>query len=428
MAKAAAKALSARQVDTEKRVGYHADAAAMGLYLQVAPARGLGAVTRSWVFRYTSPITRKRREIGLGSAQVRKLADARLIAVDYRRALLDGIDPKEQRDQARHAAAIAGARTITFDDAATQCIAAKEAEWRNAKHAQQWRNTLTQYASPTLGKLPVDRITTDMVYRALEPIWQKKTETATRVRQRIEQVLDWAKARGYREGENPARLRGALGELLPKAEKIKKVQHHAAVPYRDAYAFVQALRAQGGIAPLALEFMLLTAARTGEIIAAQWEEFDLDARVWTVPADRMKAGREHRVPLCRRALDILENLAATRRGDFVFPAHSAKGKQEHISNGTCLVAMKRLPHFKQYTPHGLRSTFRDWASETAAGFDHDTLELALAHTIQNKAEAAYRRGDQLEKRAKLMQRWQAFVESPPAKPGTITVLRRKQAA
>lgn len=420
MARAAARALTARQVDTEKRVGYHADAGAMGLYLQVT--RAGGGVSRSWVFRYTSPVTRKRREVGLGSAQVRKLADARMVAIEYRRALLNGIDPKEQRDRERAAAALAGARTITFDDAAQQCIAAKEAEWRNVKHAQQWRNTLATYANPTLGKLPVDRITTELVYRILEPIWKRKTETATRLRQRIEQVLDWAKARGYRDGENPARLKGALGELLPRAEKIKKVEHHPAVPYTKAYEFVRALRAQGGIAPLALELMLLTATRTGEIIAARWTEFDLGSAVWTIPAERTKTGREHRVPLCKRAVAIVQELQSMRQNEYVFPAHALKRRNEHISTGTCLVSMKRLPEFKQYTPHGLRSTFRDWAAEMTAT-PNETLELALAHTIKNKSEAAYRRGDQLEKRARLMQQWQAFLERPPAEVASLQARR-----
>lgn len=424
MARVAAKALSARQVETEKRLGFHADAMAMGLYLQVAPARGPEGVSRSFVFRYTSPTLRKRRAIGLGSARVRKLADARRIAMDYRRAVLDGIDPKQQRDHERSAAILAGARTITFDEATARAIVAKEPAWRSVKSPQQWRNTLKTYASPVLGKLPVDHITTDLVLRVLEPIWTTKTVTADRVRQRIEKVLDWAKAHHYREGDNPANLRGALAELLPRAQKIRKVRHHPAVPYSQAHAFVQALRAQGGVGVLALEFMLLTAARTGEVIAARWDEFDLDRAIWTVPAERMKAGREHRVPLCNRALEILEKLASTRQNQYVFPAHSTKGRNGHISNGTGLVAMKRLPGFEKYTPHGLRSTFRDWASETPTGFDHDTLELALAHTIKNKAEAAYRRGDQLEKRARLMQQWQAYIETEPA-AGDVVHLRKK---
>ncbi len=423
MARIGSKALSAKQVETEKRLGFHADAMAMGLYLQVAP-RPTGGVTRSWVFRYTSPTLRKRRAIGLGSIAIRKLAEARSIATDYRRLLLDGIDPKEQRDDARHAAALARAKTITFDEAAMQCITAKEAEWRNVKHAQQWRNTLSHYASPTLGKLPVDKITTELVFRALEPIWLTKTETATRVRQRIEQVLDWAKARGFREGENPARLRGGLGELLPNAEKIKQVEHHPAVPYREAHSFLMAVRAQGGIAPLAIELMLLTAARTGEVIAATWDEFDLDSAVWTVPAARMKARREHRVPLCPRAIEILTQLDQKRQNDYVFPAHSSKSKTSHLSNGACLVAMKRLPDFGQYTPHGLRSTFRDWAAEMT-NFTNETVEQALAHTIKNKAEAAYRRGDQLEKRAQLMAKWQRYLEQPPQK-ANVMPLRRSE--
>ena len=298
---------------------------------------------------------------------------------------------------------------------------AKSAEWKNIKHGQQWQNTLTTYASPLLGKLPVNLITTDLVYKVLQPIWHTKTETATRVRQRIETVLDWCKARGYCQGENPARLKGALGQLLPKSQKIKKVEHHPALPYQRANEFVIALRKLSGMTPLALEFIVLTACRTGEVAAARWEEFDFSTNVWTVPAERMKAGREHRVPLCTRSIEILMLLKDKAQNEFVFPSHSIQ-KDTHMSLGSCLVAMKRMPGFEGYTPHGLRSTFRDWAAETT-NFANETLELALAHTIQNKAEAAYRRQDQLEKRAKLMQQWQTFIETVPT-IATVTVIQQ----
>lgn len=303
MGRVAAKALSAKQVETETRAGYHADGPNTGLYLQVTPAKD--RVTRSWVFRYTSPTTRKRRELGLGSARVRKLADARALSGELRLKVLNGIDPKDERDKARALAITTRAHQITFEEAIFQCMATKSSEWKNLKHGQQWQNTLTTYASPLLGKLPVDLITTDLVYKVLQPIWQTKTETATRVRQRIETVLDWCKARGYRQGENPARLKGALGQLLPKSQKIKKVEHHPALPYQRVNEFVMTLRNQGGMTSLALEFMLLTACRTGEVAAARWDEVDFESRIWTVPAKRMKAGREHRVPLCTRAIEIL---------------------------------------------------------------------------------------------------------------------------
>ena len=407
MGRIAAKPLTAKQVESEKRDGYYADGACPGLNLQVV--QGQGRVTRSWVFRYTSPTTRKRRELGLGSTRVRSLADARKVATDFRLQVLDGRDPKDERDKQRAESVAERAHRITFDEAVGKCLETKSLEWKNVKHGQQWINTLTTYASPLLGKQPVELITTDLVYKVLEPIWVTKTETATRVRQRIEVVMDWCKARGYLKGENPARLKGALGELLPKAQKIKKVEHHAAIHYTQVHEFVMALRGMPGTAPLALEFMLLTAARTGEAVGARWEEIDMAAKVWTLPAERMKAGREHRVPLCIRALEILKIMKDAQQNDFVFPGHSIQ-KNPHLSTGAFLAVFKRLPKFKGYTPHGLRSCFRDWASERTQ-FQNETLELALAHTIKNKSEAAYRRQDQLEKRAKLMQQWQQHVES-----------------
>lgn len=407
MGRIAAKPLTAKQAETEKRLGNHADAMCPGLNLQVV--QGQGRLVRSWLLRYTSPTSRKRRELGLGSTSIRSLADARRLAGEFKLMVLDGRDPIDERDNARAAAVAKRAQRITFDEAVRQCFEAKSLEWKNIKHGQQWINTLTAYASPLLGNQPVELISTDLVYRVLEPIWVNKTETATRVRQRIEVVLDWCKARGFLKGENPARLKGGLGELLPKSQKIKKVEHHAAIHYSQVHEFVKVLRSLGGTAQLALEFMLLTAARTGEVVGAKWDEIDFTHKVWTVPAERMKAGREHRVPLCDRAIDILQMMKAAQQNDFVFPGHSIT-KNPHLSTGAFLAVMKRCGEFAAYTPHGLRSTFRDWASETTQ-FSNETLELALAHTIKNKAEAAYRRQDQLEKRAKLMHQWQQHVES-----------------
>jgi integrase len=304
------------------------------------------------------------------------------------------------------------------------CIKTKAPEWRNAKHAQQWINSLTRYACPTLGKLPVNSITTELVYEVLEPIWEKKTETATRVRQRIEAVLDWSKARGYCGGDNPARLKGALGQLLPKSQKIKKVLRHAAVPFPQVHGFLSEVRKHRGTSPLALEFLLLTAARTGEVVAARWEEFDLTKNVWTIPAARMKAGKEHRVPLSGRAVEIVKIMASARQNEFVFPGNSI-AKNSHLSTGAFLALMKKLGTFAQYTPHGLRSTFRDWASETTS-FANETLELALAHAIANKAEASYRRQDQLEKRVKLMQQWQVYVETAPKLASVVQISASKK--
>ena len=237
--------------------------------------------------------------------------------------------------------------------------------------------------------------------------------------------LDWCKARGYCKGDNPARLKGALGELLPKSQKIKKVEHHPAIPYLQINEFVTALRKEGGTAPLALEFILLTAARTGEVVAAKWDEIDWATKVWNVPGERTKTGKEHRVPLSTRAIEILQAMKAAKQNEYVFPGHSVK-KNSHMSTGTCRIVMKRMAKFKAYTPHGLRSTFRDWASETTS-FANETLELALAHSIPNKAEAAYRRQDQIEKRAKLMQQWQVYVENAPKQTGSVAQLSREKA-
>jgi integrase len=401
----AASPLTAKQAQHESRPGYYADGPNTGLYLQVKA--GKSGTTRSWIYRYTSPVTRKRREIGLGSVRSRKIADARLLAMDYRLQVLNGNDPKDERDSAHLKKVASHAKQVTFDEACMKCIQAKEPEWKNVKHGQQWRNTLKTYVSPLLGKLPVSSITTDLIYEVLEPIWLNKTETATRVRQRIEVVLDWSTARGYRKGENPARLKGPLGALLPKSNRISKIVHHPAIPYSQIQPFVHSLRDRGGIGAFALEFLLLTAARTNEGTKAKWEEFDVDAKTWTIPAERMKVGKEHRVPLSKRAIKILEIMRAGQQSQYVFPSPSVT-KNTHISLGTCLSLMKRMEGYSNYTPHGLRSTFRDWAAETTK-FSNETLEIALAHTIKNKAEAAYRRGDQLAKRAKLMEQWSVFV-------------------
>ena len=422
MGRVAAKALTAKQVENESTPGYHADGPNTGLYLQVTP-NDYG-FTRSWVYRYTSPMTRKRRELGLGPAKVRKLADARSLSAELRLKVLNGIDPKDERDRIRFEGIAARAHQITFDEAVRQCIASKSAEWKNIKHGQQWRNTLTTYASPLIGRVPVESITIELVHKVLLPIWISKTETATRVRQRIETVLDWCKARGYCKGDNPASLKGGLGELLPKSQKIKKVQHHAALPYQRANEFVTALRSKSSVTSIALEFMLLTASRTGEVVGAKWEEIDLVSNVWTIPPERMKAGEQHRVPLCKRAVQILKLMQAQAQNEYVFPSHSI-AKNTHMSSGSCLVAMKKMDSFKGYTPHGLRSTFRDWASETTS-FANETLELALAHAIKNKAEAAYRRQDQLEKRVKLMHIWQQHVESKPLEGKIIPIQKPNQ--
>ena len=361
--------------------------------------------------------------MGLGSLGILSLAKARERAIECRQQMLTGADPIEERKSGRRFQQLEQARAITFRQAAEQCIDSKKHEWKNAKHAQQWVNTLTTHAYPTIGKLSVAALDTSLVLKVLEPIWVTKAETASRVRQRIETVWDWAKARGYVAGENPARLRGHLDKLLPKTSKIKRVKHHAALPYKNINPFVSALRKQKGSAPLALEFLILTAGRTSEITGATWSEIDLSAKVWTVPATRMKAGEEHRVPLCDRAIEILSSINTKRHLDeFVFPGWKTR---TGLSNGAMLVLLGKMK-FGQFTAHGFRSTFRDWAAEEAHGFQNETIELALAHTIKNQVERAYRRGDQLDIRRKLMGEWGRYVEiDQTRRKGNVLALKRR---
>lgn len=408
--------LSARSVQVEKRPGYHRYGP--GLYLQVASGG-----TKAWIFRFKSPVTGKQREMGLGSLAILSLAKARERAIECRQQMLTGADPIEERNSRRRVQQLEQARTITFQQAAEQCIDSKKHEWKNAKHGQQWVNTLTTHAYPTIGKLSVAALDTGLVLKVLEPIWVSKAETASRVRQRIETVWDWAKARGYVVGENPARLKGHLDKLLPKTSKIKRVKHHAALPYKQINPFIVALRKQKGSAPLALEFLILTAARTSEVTGARWGEIDLDDRVWVIPATRMKARVEHRIPLCDRAVEILASVNTNHGLDqFVFPGWK---RAAGLSNGAFLALVKKMQH-GHVTPHGMRSCFRDWAAEEAHGFQNETVELALAHSIKNQTERAYRRGDQLDKRRELMDEWGRYVEVDQTRlKGKIIALKRR---
>lgn len=396
--------------------GYHADPESKGLYIQVF--KGVSDYKRSWIFRYTSPTLLKRREMGLGSLDSRSLAEARKASLDLRKMVLEGIDPAEERSKARSKATSAINDGITFAKAAELCIKGKRSEWKNAKHADQWENTIATFVTPKIGKMRVDQINTGHIAKLLEqeikkksgevegPFWNVRTETATRVRQRIEVIFDWCKAHEYIKGDNPARLKGALAHLLPKANKIQKKSHHPALPFQQIREFMRELRTKSGFSVLALEFLILTATRTSEVLNAKWDEFDIANKVWTIPAERMKAGKAHRVPLNTRAVEIYEYLSKHRSNDSLFP--SKHHKKENISNMSLIAIMRRMPAYSQYVPHGFRSTFRDWAAETT-DYPNETVELALAHTIKNKAEAAYRRQDQLDKRSKLMGEWGRFI-------------------
>jgi integrase len=390
--------LTARRVQTQTKPGLFGDGG--GLYLQVAPT---GAKT--WIYRYQ--LAGKRRDMGLGSASAFSLAEARERAREARRLVADGIDPIETRNAKRMATALGNAKRMTFKECAESYIAANKAGWSNLKHAAQWPSSLDTYVYPVFGELPVDTIDTALVTMAIEPTWSTKPETASRVRGRIESVLDWAKVRGYRQGENPARWRGHLENLLPKKAKVRRVEHHAALPYSEIAAFMAELRQkQPSAAALGLEFAILTAARTGDVIGARWSEINSNDRLWTVPGERMKAGREHRVPLSDAALAVVEKMAAVRQGDFMFPGGKAGTPLNHAS---LLMVIRRRMARNDLTVHGFRSTFRDWAAERT-NFPGEVAEMALAHIVSGKVEAAYRRGDLFEKRREIMAAWANFAD------------------
>ena len=387
--------LSARKVEALSKPGLYADG--LGLYLQVSTFN-----TKSWLFRFM--LDGKARKMGLGPCHTVTLAMAREKATEARRKLLDGIDPIDERAAVKMARKVNAAKAMSFRQCAEAYINAHKVGWKNEKHAAQWPATLEAYAYPVFGDLPVAAVDVGLVLKALEPIWTTKPETAGRVRGRVETVLDWAKARHYREGDNPARWRGHLDKLLPARGKVAKVKHHDALPYRDVHGFLADLHGMEGIAARALEFVILTATRTGEAIGATWQEIDLPGRVWTIPADRMKAGREHRVPLSDRAVAVLESLPREAGNPFVFVGGS-KGKP--LSNMAMLMLLKKRMGRDGLTVHGFRSTFRDWAAEQTA-YPNELVEMALAHTVSDKTEAAYRRGDMVEKRARLMADWATY--------------------
>jgi integrase len=397
--------LKALQVDRIKTAGMFADGG--GLYLQVTINAQDGEPAKSWIYRYM--LAGKSREMGLGSLNAISLQQARLKAADCRRLRTEGIDPIDARKSTRAQDRLEAAKAITFKKAAADYIDAHRAGWRNAKRAAQWTATLTTYAEPVIGNLAVQVIDTGLVLKVLEPIWTTKPETASRLRGRIELVLDWAKVRGYRTGENPARWRGHLDKLLPARGKVRRVEHHAALPYGELPDFMALLRAQEGTAARALEFAILTAARTGEVIGAKWNEINLAERLWTIPPERMKAHKEHRVPLCDAAMAIVGEMGAIRSGDHVFPGGKA-GRP--LSNMAFLMLLRRMAR-GDLTGHGFRSTFRDWAAERT-GFPAEVAEMALAHAVGDKVEAAYRRGDLFQKRRQLTDAWAKFCTAPSA--------------
>jgi len=384
-------------------IGWHCDG--RGLYLQCT-AGADGAVCRSWVYRFV--LNGRQRYMGLGSVADISLGEAREKVTAARKLRLEGVDPLEARKAQQTAARLEAAKSMTFGQCVDAYLETHEAAWRNEKHAAQWRMTLTRYCEP-ISDLPVQAIDTDLVLRVLTPLWKTRTETAKRLRGRIERVLSWAKGRGLRDGENPARWGGHLDEMLADPAKLAPIEHHPALPYLELPALMIELRARDSLVARALEFAVLTAARTGEVTGAQWDEIDLGAKTWTVPAARMKAGKQHCVPLCDRALEILQSL--DRRGDRVFP----------IANGAMLELLGQMR--PGASVHGMRSSFTDWAHETT-GFPEAVIDEALAHKITDKVRAAYRRGNLFEKRRLLMAQWNKFCCEKPLARGVVRFLGR----
>ena len=401
------------KAERHRKSGLHFVGGVAGLALQVSAS---GA--RSWVLRYR--VGTKRRDMGLGGYPDVTLASAYEACRAARAKVRAGIDPIEEAKAARSAYLAAQQAELTFDQCAAKFMEFKASEWKNAKHAQQWRNTLDQYASPVIGALLVRDVDLPQVLKVLEPIWSTKTETATRVRGRIESVLDWATVRQYREGLNPARWRGHLDKLLAAPSKIAKTEHHAAIPVGEVGAFMVKLRAAEGTGARALEFAVLTAARSGEVRGATWAEIDTDAAVWTIPGDRMKMGKEHRVPLSKAALAVLAALPRMAGTDLIFPAPRGKA----LSDMTLTAVMRRMG--VEAVPHGFRSTFRDWCSERT-NYPRDVAEMALAHAIGDKVEAAYRRGDLFAKRTMMMDEWAVFCTKVEPARGAVVPIRKVRA-
>ncbi len=396
--------LTALQVSKLTKPGLYGDGG--GLTLQITTG---GA--KSWLFRYM--MSGKPYGMGLGPTHTVSLAEARQKALLARKLIIDGINPLAAKKQDQVAAALANAKMMTFDQCAEAYILAHRASWKNAKHADQWTNTIHTYASPTFGHLPVSEIDTGLIVKCLAPIWEGKTETASRLRGRIESVLGWATTSGYRTGENPARWKGHLDNLLATISKSSRTKHHPSLPWQHIGAFVCALRTRNGVSARAVEFAILTACRSGEIRGAQWSEFDLERKVWTIPAERMKAKRQHEVPLSDSALVLLN--AVPEIGSFVF----AGTKGQKLSDMSLTAVIRRMntgekpvwidANGEGITVHGFRSSFRMWAAETT-NYPREVAEHALAHQLPDAVERAYQRGSQFAKRAALMNEWSAYCD------------------
>ena len=418
--------LSPLKIAKINKRGYYSDG--NGLYLKVT-----ASASKSWIFRYT--VGGLKRDMGLGAVHTLSLSEARLKAKDQRLMLLDGHDPLTARERAREAEVLARAKMMTFDECAAQYIAAHRNSWKNAKHAGQWEATITTYASPVFGSLPAAEVDLGLVMKVLNPMWAEKTETAKRLRGRIESVLGWATTSGYRQGENPARWRGNLEHLLAAPNKIKPVKHQPSLPWKEVGQFMSSLRQQDGIAPRALEFLILTATRTSETLEAKWDEIDLEAGVWVIPAIRMKAGVEHHVPLSKEAIALISKMP--RVDKYVFTS-ATYGKA--LSDMSLTAVLKRMHEAniksggkgwidpkednRRITSHGFRSTFRMWGAESVShSFPREVIEFALAHKLPDQVESSYQRGTVFDKRIPLMQTWADYC-GKARDEATVTPIRR----
>jgi len=424
-----AKELGALAVSRLKTPGSYPVGKVAGLYLQVA-----SETARSWILRVQ--VGNKRREIGLGAYPAVQLKDAHAKAQAEKEKIRAGVDPILERREAESKLRLAQSSEITFEEAAKRFMAAKADHWKNAKHRDQWKNTLKEYAYPTLGKMFVRHINKHHVFEVLEPIWGSKLETASRLRGRIENVLDWAKASGFREGDNPAEWKGNFKSLLATPKEAKKVRHHPALPYKQVGDFVEALRLMGGSAPRCLEFAILTAVRSGEARGATWTEIDLIEKVWTIPEERMKTDNEHRVPLSPAAIELLNAMPRYEDCDLVFASPTGRV----LSDMTLSAVIKRMNGAAKPTkdpvplkwfdkngqaivPHGFRSTFRDWVGDLTSYPNH-VAEMALAHTIGDAVEKSYRRSDLFDKRRHMMDAWAQFVSRPYETASVIPLQRQ----
>lgn len=424
-----ANELSALSVKRINQPGLHAVGGVPGLLLQIGRQDA-----KSWILRVM--VGGKRRDIGLGGFPGVSLAQARDTARQMREKISQGIDPVEEKRTAKSRLEAEQKRSITFDKCAEQYHESVRSGWKNPKHAQLWINSLNQYASPVFGNLPVSEVDLPLVLRVLEPIWNTKNETASRIRGRIEAVLAWATTHGYRQGENPARWRGHLETILPKPSKVQQNKHFPALDFHEAGRFISELRNRNGISARALEFTILTTSRSGEVRGATWDEIDLHQKVWTIPSSRMKAGKEQRIPLSSDAIELLKNLPRIEDENHVFPA--PRGGQLSDMALTKVIRSihnadvennnhgftDRIMDNRVVTAHGFRSTFRDWAGETT-GYPREVIEHALAHQLADKAEAAYARGSMFNKRKRLMEEWARFISKAETANTTVTDIRSR---